>query len=306
MRAVEVQAGGNTLVIDPYDILETGNILVFPQSFFEDVPQDREFLLAVRPSEGQYHKNIAYRPHIDKLSGFGKMDPAAAERLRSVLRDYSRRVIEFTGKLLPRYQPQWRVDFASLRPLEETGRELPLKKRNDLLHTDAFPTRPTNGGLILRFFTNVHPSKSRVWVTSDPFAVAASRYAHAAGLNAFARGSSYHFRQALAYVRLAPAGRSRYDEFMLAFHDYLKRNQEYQQSCPKYRFEFAPGTSWMVFTDIVPHSVESGQSAVEQTFIISAASLGNPKNAPVAILEKLAGKNLRLAERKSPETAFHG
>jgi hypothetical protein len=285
MRAVELPA-------DPYSVLESGDILLIRKSFFEEAPRDREFLLDARLSRGQYHKNISYRPNTGSISGFGKMERAAVERLRSVLGDYSRRVVDFAGELLPRYRSQWRLDYASLRPLEEAGRELPLKKRNDLLHTDAFPTRPTNGGLILRFFTNVHPTKSRVWVTSDPFAAAAAQYARGAGLDRFARGSTHYFRRALASIGLAPKGRSRYDEFMLAFHDYLKHNADYQQDCLKYRFEFPPGTSWMVFTDVVPHSVESGQSAVEQTFIVSPESLASPEKSPIAILEKLAGVRL--------------
>jgi hypothetical protein len=293
MRAVELGASWDASGVNPYSVLESGDILLIPRSFFEEAPADREFLLRVRLGEGQYHKNVAYRPNTDRISGFGKMEPASLERLRGVLRDYSRRAIEFAGRLLPRYQAKWSLDFASLRPVEESGRELPLKKRNDLLHTDAFPTRPTNGGLILRFFTNVHPSRSRVWVTSDPFEAAAARYAREAGLDGFARGSMHRLRQALAHLGLAPVGRSRYDEFMLRFHNYLKHNAEYQRSCPKYRFEFAPGTSWMVFTDIVPHSVESGQSAVEQTFIVAPDSLASPEKSPVAILEKLAGRPLR-------------
>jgi hypothetical protein len=285
MRAVELPA-------DPYSVLESGDILIVRKSFFEDAPDDREFLLDARLSGGQYHKNIAYRPNTGSISGFGKMEHASVERLRSILSEYSHRVVDFAGELLPRYRSQWRLDFASLRPLEEAGRELPLKKRNDLLHTDAFPTRPTNGGLILRFFTNVHPSKSRVWVTSDPFAAAAARYAREAGLERFARGTMHHLGRALAAIGLAPKGRSRYDEFMLAFHDYLKHNADYQRDCPKYRFEFPPGASWMVFTDVVPHSVESGQSAVEQTFIVAPDSLASPQKAPIAILEKLAGVRL--------------
>jgi hypothetical protein len=285
MRALELPA-------DPYSVLESGDILLIRKSFFEDAPLDREFLLDVRLSRGQYHKNIAYRPNSGSISGVGKMERASVERLRSILGEYSRRVAAFIGELLPRYRSGWRLDLASLRPLEEAGRELPLKKRNDLLHIDAFPTRPTNGGLILRFFTNVHPSKSRVWVTSDPFAAMAARYASDARLDRFARGSMHHLRWALAGIGLAPKGRSRYDEFMLAFHDYLKRNAEYQRNCAKYRFEFPPGTSWMVFTDIVPHSVESGQSAVEQTFIVARNSLASPEKAPIAILERLAGVRL--------------
>ena len=46
----------------------------------------------------------------------------------------------------PEYARSWRVDYASFRPVEEQGRELPLRHRNDLLHLDAFPTRPTHGG----------------------------------------------------------------------------------------------------------------------------------------------------------------
>jgi hypothetical protein len=285
MRAVE-------LASDPYSVLESGDILLIRKSFFEDAPEDREFLLDARLSGGQYHKNIAYRPNAGSISGCGKMERASVERLRSILREYSRRVVEFAGELLPRYRVNWRLDFASLRPLEESGRELQLKKRNDLLHTDAFPTRPTNGGLILRFFTNTHPTKSRVWVTSDPFATAAARYARDAGLERFARGRMHHLERVLGTIGLIPKGRSRYDEFMLAFHDYLKCDAEYQRSCPKYRFEFSPGASWMVFTDVVPHSVESGQSAVEQTFIVAPDSLASPEKAPIAILEKLAGVRL--------------
>ena len=74
------------------------------------------------------------------------------------------------------------MDYASFRPVEEEGRELPLRHRNDLLHLDAFPTRPTHGARILRAFTNLHPTKERVWATSEPFSALAERYAVPAGL----------------------------------------------------------------------------------------------------------------------------
>jgi hypothetical protein len=89
--------------------------------------------------------------------------------------------------------------------------------------------------------------------------------------------------------------RSDYDEFMLAFHDYLKGNAEFQSNCPKYRLEFQPGAAWMAFTDVVPHAVESGQFAMEQTLIVPRDALAVPERAPIAILEKLAGRSLALA-----------
>ncbi len=129
------------------------------------------------------HKNIAYRPAADKVTGF---DPAAVsdpEKLRGVMRPYSERALAFLWKLLPRYMEKARIDFASFRPQEEEGRDLPTKKRNDLLHVDAFPTRPTRGDMILRFFTNIHQTKPRVWITSDPMGTLAPRYARDAGLS---------------------------------------------------------------------------------------------------------------------------
>src|SRR5437764_10635828 len=86
------------------------------------------------------------------------------------------------ARLFPDYARQWKVDYASYRPVEEQGRKLPIRHRNDLMHLDAFPTRPTHGGRILRLFTNLHPTRDRVWGTSEPFEDLAQRFALAAGL----------------------------------------------------------------------------------------------------------------------------
>jgi hypothetical protein len=88
--------------------------------------------------------------------------------------------------------------------------------------------------------------------------------------------------------------RSPYDAFMLHFHDWLKSNREYQESCVKYRFDLPPGSTWLVFTDVVPHAVLGGRLALEQTVIVSRGSLANPANAPASILERLAGKTLTV------------
>jgi hypothetical protein len=79
---------------------------------------------------------------------------------------------------------------------------------------------------------------------------------------------------------------------MLGFHDYLKFNEQYQRDCAKYRFEFPPDSTWMVFTDIVPHAVLSGQHALEQTVIVRRESLAARKHAPIDILEALCGRPL--------------
>jgi 3-deoxy-D-manno-oct-2-ulosonic acid (Kdo) hydroxylase len=279
MELVDMRAGA-----DPYQALESGNILYFPNESSGISDSDKRFLLSIRQANGAVHKNIAYRPSQDKVSGYdGPADP-----LRSALRNYSHWTVQFTGGILPRYKQHWRLDYTSFRPQEEQGRDLPWKKRNDLLHVDAFPSRPTHGDLILRVFTNINPNQGRVWITSDPFAVLAPKYASSAGLN----GSTKLLIRALRWTGLPSADRTPYDRFMLRFHDYLKANSDYQRDCPKYRFEFPPHSTWMVFTDVVPHAVLSGQFALEQTFIVARSSLANPAHAPVSILEKLSGTHL--------------
>lgn len=273
--------------------LERGNILYFPHKPFALSEEERELLRSTGLSSSSHHKNIAYRPAEDIVTGF---DPAAVsepEKLRAVMRSYSERALAFLWKLLPRYMEKAHVDFASFRPQEEEGRDLPTKKRNDLLHVDAFPTRPTRGDLILRFFTNIHQTKPRIWMTSDPIGDLAPRYASDAGLMKLAM----HPKGSLTSRLLGAFGgvearRSAYDRFMLGFHDYLKFNEDYQNKCKKYRFEFPPDSSWMVFTDVVPHSVLSGQYALEQTVIVARDSLAGRENAPIEILEGLCGRRL--------------
>lgn len=301
MSLITVDAWPPAQPIDYRPELEAGNIVYFPATRFALPEESKEFLRKLSFAGGAIHKNIAYRTGADRITGITG-DPALSDRLRAIFRDYSGSVIRFISELLPEYARHWRLDYASFRPIEEEGRDLPLNKRNDLIHTDAFPSRPTNGDLILRVFTNISPSRPRVWVTSEPFRVVAERYARDAGLDRIvSRASSplgslaHGSTRTLRTLGLPVVPRSAYDRFMLRFHDYLKHNADFQANCTKNRFEFPPGSTWLVFTDVVPHSVQSGQHALEQTFIIARQSLANQENAPVAILEDLLAKRLGRA-----------
>jgi len=282
--------------------LESGNILFFSANPFPLPPEDRDFLLALRQTSAQVHKNIAYRPLEDRLTGLNRREPPEhAARLCGILRKFSDDVAQTLSELLPAYA-SLRRDFASFRPLEERGRPLRLRARNDLLHTDAFPTRPTHGDRILRVFTNLNPSEPRVWHTSETFDALAHRYARDAGLprahtlssrGAQRRGtcsSPYSLVARLGrFLGIPAAARSPYDQFMLRFHNFLKENQTFQATCPKQRWEFPPGSAWLVFTDMVSHAVLSGQFAVEQTFIVPRSAMVLPDKAPLAILETICG-----------------
>lgn len=278
--------------------LEAGDVLYFPMTPVPVEAEDVTFLLGQQQSASNVHKNIAYKPGRDKLSGVDEkaMAPAAVARLHQVMRRYSKNVETFVSKFLATYQCRWRLDYASFRPFEEKGRELPLHRRNDLLHTDAFPTRPTQGWRILRFFHNIHPTRTRDWMVGEPFPKVVDRFAEKIGMPApdgRSASAAKRVAQAIGLTALVPRWkRGPYDEFMIHLHNAMKEDSSFQASCARAEIHFAPGSSWMVYTDAVPHAVLAGQYALEQTFVVDPAAMVMRDFAPIAILEKMAGARL--------------
>lgn len=294
MVTVEDLSGDDQSRLDRCRQLESGKVLYFAQAPF-DFPKDEiEFLLRQRQTEASYHKNIAYRPLSDRVSGTQGMSPPDLERLQDCMRSFSGRVVGFLSDFLAPYASRWRLDYASFRPFQEKGRTVRLRARNDLLHLDNFPTRPTNGDLILRFFTNINPEEPRRWITSEPFERVVESFAGSGQLpwpkplSGWGR-FKYAARKAGRRLGLPLIARPPYDEFMLRLHHVMKEDQGFQQNCSKTHLEFPPGSCWMVFTDRVPHAALSGQYALEQTFMISKESLIDPAKAPLRILEELCG-----------------
>jgi 3-deoxy-D-manno-oct-2-ulosonic acid (Kdo) hydroxylase len=274
--------------------LEAGDILYFPQTPVPLTPDDTSFLLGQQQADSSLHKNIAYKPAIDRLSGFDTKtaDPAAVQRLHRIMRDYSTSVVHFLTQFLAPYQQYWKLDYASFRPQEEQNRDLPLRRRNDLLHTDAFPTRPTYGARILRFFNNINPTRTRDWIVSDPFAATVRQFAPkeiapnpGSPLSRIGKSTARAIGLGAAIPSLK---RSPYDDFMMRFHNFLKENPTFQSGCPKYPFQFPPNSSWMVYTDTVPHAVLAGQYALEQTFLVRPEAMVRPEISPLRILEEIA------------------
>ncbi len=270
-------------------LLEAGKVLYFDRVPFEFPAADREFLLSQRQSGSKLHKNVSYRPLQDVLRGAAGKG-SEVERLHQIMRRHSAETTRFAGELLAPYAAKWSLDYASFRPEEEKGRDLPLRKRNDLLHLDAFPTRPMHGRRILRCFTNINPKAARVWQTTEGFEALAEKYATGAGLGQIASRGTRQANPLVLGVKkilgLPTVQRSAYDQFMLRFHDFLKEQSDFQRNCPKTRLEFPPGSTWMCFTDSVPHAVLSGQFALEQTFIVPLPALVTPEKAPIKVLEK--------------------
>jgi hypothetical protein len=268
--------------------LERGEVIYYPVCPFRVPGGDEARFLCEQRLASRAHKNISYDPVTCKAAGFRRQSAVQAERLRQFLADFSDQVTSWLSISLPRYARGWQPDRVSFRPEEEATRRLRLTARNDLLHVDAFPSRPTNGKRLLRVFVNINPSDSRVWMTSDPFPVLFERYAEEAGMPGQSRERWLRrLTQAVArLVRPKRPRRSTYDAFMLRFHDFLKRNEDFQETCSKRFWSFPPGSAWMCFTDTVSHAVLRGRFALEHSYFVALEDMALPEESPAAIVAR--------------------
>ncbi len=157
--------------------LECGDILYFPQIPFAFPIEDQQFLLGQKQTAGSLHKNVSYRPVQDRLTGIDQRDEAQRNRVHAVMQAFSKQAVSFLAAFFPSYATSWKIDFASYRPLEEQGRDVSQRSRNDLIHVDNFPSRPSNGDRLLRVFANINPERrasgsrairSRLWLAAMP------------------------------------------------------------------------------------------------------------------------------------------
>jgi hypothetical protein len=263
--------------------LERGEVVYYPTCPFP-LPEgeDRRFLLA-QELGGRGHKNVSYSPGSGKVRGFRQRSPGQAARFREVLAAFSRSATGWLAQAAPGYAAGWRLDQVSFRPQEEAGRRLRLKARNDLLHVDAFPNRPTRGARVLRLFANINPTEPRVWVTSEPFDRLLQRFA--AEVVALAEpGWGSRLREAVLAVFRAGGRRSAYDTFMLRFHDFLKANAWLQRDAPRRHWAFQPGSAWLAMTDVCSHAVLRGRFALEHSYFIAPHAQALPGESPEALL----------------------
>jgi hypothetical protein len=271
--------------------LESGTIEYFPVCPFP-LPEgeDRLFLLEQRLAS-RAHKNISYDPFTGRAAGFARTSGVQAGRLRNLLASFAENATSWLARTVPLYAQAWRLDRVSFRPEEEATRRLRLKARNDLIHVDAFPSRPTNGQRILRLFVNVNPSEPRIWATSEPFGKLLDRFGIQAGLPTGQRASWTREvgRRMLRLFQPGRARRSAYDCFMLRFHDFLKANDDFQEHGPKRFWTFAPGSAWLVFTDVASHAVLRGRFALEHSYFVSPETLALPDQSPPSLLKRACG-----------------
>lgn len=263
--------------------LESGEILNFPQLNFTLAPGEQAFLTPDILKRGK--KNISYDCATDALSG-NNLTPENAIHLKAMMRRFNADVVRFLSRLLPEYQGFLQAGRTSFRPAEIEGRPTSPRQDDTRLHVDAFPASPNQGQRILRFFSNINPTQDRRWCIGEGFEQVAERFL----LKIAPPIPLSH--TVLHKLHLTKTKRTLYDHYMLKIHHSMKEDTSYQKTVARQQVALSPGSSWMVFTDLVSHAVLSGQHVLEQTFLLDVDHMVSPEKSPLRILERLKNQPL--------------
>ncbi|APA69693.1 Kdo hydroxylase family protein [Janthinobacterium sp. 1_2014MBL_MicDiv] len=254
--------------------LEDGHVVWLPGLGF-DLRQEEHALLDGATGGA---KNISWEPRRG-VRGHGPAHDAAL--LAALMQRYARQSRTLLASLLPAYLPHLQQGRSSFRPVEIAGRATSWRKDDTRLHVDSFPASPTQGRRILRVFSNIHPHGApRVWKLGAPFAQVAQRF-----LPSAARpwpGAA----ALLQCLHITKSRRTPYDHYMLQLHDAMKADLAYQAQVEQHMHAFAPGQTWIVFTDVVSHAALRGQHALEQTWLLPVKAMAEPGKSPLAMLER--------------------
>ena len=263
--------------------LEQGSVLFFPQLRFPIEEVEGRLL---SPTIAARSKNVS----LDCSSGRLRVSGAGEAQLK-LLRGMMQRFATSSGallrNLLPRYKAGLLQGRTSFRPVEIAERSTSWRKDDTRLHVDSFPSSPVQDKRILRVFSNVNPhGQSRTWRLGESFESVARRYLPST------RGPVWGVSQLLGLLGITKSRRSAYDHFMLQMHDRMKADLDYQSEVDQMVFEFHAGSTWIAFTDQVSHAAMRGQHALEQTFYLPVTCMLDPSQAPLRILQRLAGREL--------------
>jgi hypothetical protein len=263
------------------DAIEGGGVLMLPKLAFA-LDADELRFLSPEWSDGSA-KNISFEGGTVK-GGRGAPDDLAA--LARMIGRFAACAGELVAALFPRYAPYVTRARTSFRPQPAVGRPVSWRKDDARLHVDAFPSRPNHGERILRVFSNVNREHDRVWRVGENFSAMAQTFLPRV------RPPLPGMPTILSMLGVTKGLRSEYDHLMLGLHDCAKADLDYQERCEQRIVQFAPGTTWLCFSDQVMHAAVSGQHMLEQTIHVPTSALYRPDSSPLAVLERLCGRRL--------------
>jgi 3-deoxy-D-manno-oct-2-ulosonic acid (Kdo) hydroxylase len=266
-------------------VVEAGEVLRFPYLPFALLESELRFR-DPRWTDGRAKNISLHWPGGELRGAVGAAGELAA--LKAMLVRYADRSEAFALRLFPHYRGHLVRGNSSFRPINVAGRDTSWRHDDTRLHVDVFPSNPMQGARLLRVFCNVSPNgEARKWRVGECFEDHARRY-----LPQLSRpwpGLAW----LLEKTGITKRRRTEYDHVMLQLHDRAKADPAFQRDSPQASVSFAPGTTWVVYSDQVPHAAISGQYALEQTFHLDSARLQRPNTSPLHTLERLLGRSLR-------------
>jgi hypothetical protein len=264
--------------------LERGLVVRTQAMAFELSPGERRFLSPSWASEAA--KNVNLRPGATVARGASGSESDLAA-LGAMMARYADAAEALLDTVAPRYSAGRTRGNTSFRPIAIADAPRSWRSDDRRLHADSFTSNPVHGRRILRVFTNVHPGgETREWQVGEPFPDYARRFFPR--VKAPLPGAA----RVLAALGVTKSRRSAYDHYMLGMHDAAKSDLRYQRETPRETMTFAPGDTWIVFTDQVVHAATRGQYALEQTFYVDVERMEDRGSSPLAVLEGLAGRSL--------------
>lgn len=269
------------------DTLEDGKVLNFPKLEFETTAEEKSLFSPQLVDKNR--KNLSYSLSKDSLKGFqGSL--SEQEVIHQMMKRFASLSSEFVKRALFFYKDELEIGRTSFRPVEIEGRVAPSYRKDDtLLHIDAFPSSPTNGKRILRFFANVNPfEKPRVWKVGEPYQDVFKRFILQV------KPPTFGSRALMNRLGITKSYRSLYDHYMLKIHHQMKADQNYQKNVDQEIIEFPTHSSWMAFTDQVSHAVLSGQYVFEQSFYLPLDAHKQLEKAPLSYMQELLKKKMDI------------
>ncbi|MBY0258783.1 Kdo hydroxylase family protein [Methylobacterium sp.] len=267
------------------DALEDGAVLMFPDLDFPLSAFEQRFV--ERPFADGKAKNVNIRGAASTLRGAAGT-PEEQEALRQVLIRYRGFAEALVAAHLPAYAGKVTFAGTSYRPFDVDRRKMSWRRDDTRLHVDAFPSNPIGEKRILRIFRNINPDgQPRHWRVGEDFSTMAEKFLPRLP------GYSPLSARMLAVLKITKARRSEYDHLMLHLHDALKQDMTYQETAPQTDVHFAPGQTWVTFSDLVMHGAMGGRYMLEQTAYLPVADQARPERSPQRLLAKALGRALR-------------
>ncbi len=276
-------AAAPALQLQAAEALESGRVLALPH--LEFVLDDAETLL-LSPEMAGTAKNVSLSADGATLRGI-ECGEVERQLLHGMMRRFQSQARALVHGLLPDYAAALQQGRTSFRPAHIEGRTTSWRKDDSRLHVDSFPSSPTAGRRIFRVFSNIHPGgEPRCWRLGEPFDRVAARFVPAI------RPPLWGVSRLMHTLGVTKQLRTPYDHYMLALHDAMKSDLDYQSSATQQRHAFGARSSWLVYTDQASHAAMSGQHALEQTYLLPVEAMRDAARSPLRVLESLLGRAL--------------